>query len=99
MRGEEGEHLAQGVHQPHALPRRQGPAAQRLLDARDHLNKYFLTADKIFFIKSRVGTMLLTCSAYGFMESVQSLEMSLRAMVAASDSSWLVRAEVTIGVT
>ena len=55
--------------------------------------------DEIFFSKSRVGTRLLTCSAYGFMESVQSLEMSLRAMVAASDSSGLVRAEVTIGVT
>ena len=33
------------------------------------------------------------------MESVQSLEMSLRAMVAASESSGLVSAEVTMGVT
>ena len=49
---------------------------------------------------ARLDWMLeITCSAYGFIESVQSLEMSLRAMVAARESSGLVRAEVTMGVT
>ena len=41
----------------------------------------------------------MTASAEGFIESVQSLEMSLRAMVAARESSGEVRVEVTSGVT